>query len=113
MERILRITKEISTHWKGWYFDLKGVFRDPAGNPYTPGDIESTWWGRQLYLEIAGTRMQIWVLKRELQKRLERPRYVIGDSEDVRALRARKGNLKIEAVGVDRQPRACKALRSR
>lgn len=56
--------------WDGWSLTDDGFLADPAGNKYTPEDIEATFYGRQLYVALSGDQSQIRTLKKLLEEKL-------------------------------------------
>lgn len=60
------------TPWSGWYY-WAGYLVDPEGNRYSPEMIRSSIFTMQMKEAMVGTDLQIFSLKRELQKRLDAP----------------------------------------
>jgi len=58
-------------NWDGWNLDNEGRLVDPAGNRYSPRDIEAAFYGKQLYKSLAGTPFHIHSLKQVLEQKIK------------------------------------------
>lgn len=61
---------DVHDTWDGWNLTSEGFLADPAGNKYLPSDLNSAFFGRQLYKTLTGTPYQITCMKQRLQKKL-------------------------------------------
>lgn len=75
MSKSIRLTDMgFSEDWKDWYY-CDGRIHDTAGNRYNPQMILASFFGKQVYDDLVGSREQIYALKRHLQKR-NKPRTI-------------------------------------
>lgn len=60
--------------YSGWSFDAEGYLVDPAGNRYTPQDIQAAFWASQAWKARAGSQGEIRYLYSQLREDLLRVR---------------------------------------